>query len=117
MFNAHAKTSSAFLHLETATIPISFIIASRRLNFLHNILKRNKEEVLQRVFYAQKANPLSGDFVKLIEDDFHLINEAYDENVIKSMSKKKFKKFVKNKIRAAAFQFLISEKAKQGQRY
>ena len=37
LFKSHSKTSSAFLHLETATIPIRFIIASRRLNFLHNI--------------------------------------------------------------------------------
>ena len=37
MFKSHPKTSTAFLHLETATLPIRFIIASRRLNYLHNI--------------------------------------------------------------------------------
>ena len=90
LFNSHAKTLSAFLHLETATLPIKFIIASRRLNYLHNILKRDKSEVLSRVYQAQKNKPLQGDFVKQVESDFLLIKEQYDENKIKSMSKNKF---------------------------
>ena len=44
-------------------------------------------------------NPIDGDFIKLIEDDFKLINEKFDVSVIKSMSKKKFKKWVKIKVK------------------
>ena len=78
LFKSHAKTSVSFLHLETATIPIKYIIASRRLNYLHNILTRNSEEALQRVYFAQKEKPLQGDFVKLVENNFKLINEPYN---------------------------------------
>ena len=81
LFNSHSKTSTVFLHLETATWPIRFVIASRRLNYLHNILKRKSNEVILRVYNAQKENPLNGDFVKLVEDGFILLNETYDENV------------------------------------
>ena len=42
LLKSHSKTSIIFLHLETATWPIRFIIASRRLNYLHNILKRKE---------------------------------------------------------------------------
>ena len=113
IFKSHSKTSTSFLHLETGTIPIRFIISSRRLNYLHNILKRNRDEVLQRVYMAQKENPLEGDFFKLVQHDFELINEKFDEKFIKSLSKNKMKKYVKSKIRKAAFNYLLSEKDKK----
>ena len=46
LFKSHPKTSTAFLHLETGTIPIKYIIASWRLNYLHNILKRKNGEFI-----------------------------------------------------------------------
>ena len=40
IFKAHRKTPLEFLYLETGTTPIRYILASRRLNYLHNILHR-----------------------------------------------------------------------------
>lgn len=110
LFKSHSKTSIEFLHLETGTLPLKFIISSRRLNYLHNILKRQENEMLLKVFKAQEENPLQGDFVTLVKDDFKLIDVPYDENRIKSMSKKQFKIFVKKKIREAAFKYLMFAK-------
>ena len=62
LFKSHSKTSTSFLHLETATLPIKFIIASRRLNYLHNILKRNK-----RVARADFGTPVN--IIGLMIDD------------------------------------------------
>ena len=63
LFMSHAKTSTAFMHLEMGTVPLKFIISSRRINYLHNILKRNEHETIPRVFNAQKDNPIDGDLV------------------------------------------------------
>ena len=49
IFNAQSKISIAFLYLELGILPIKFIIASRRLNFLHEILTRNDTELLYRL--------------------------------------------------------------------
>ena len=66
--------------------------------------------MLLNVFKAQQEKPpLKGDFVKLIEDDLNLINEVYNENKFKSMNKNMFKKYIKNKIRDAAFKYLKNE--------
>ena len=46
IFKAHSKTPLEFLHLETGTVPIKFIIASRRLNYLHNILSKPEPELI-----------------------------------------------------------------------
>ena len=110
VFNAHSKTSNAFLHLETGTMPIRFIIASRRLNYLHNIMSRKENDLVLRVFNAQSESPLDGDFIKLIQTDFDLINEPFNKTLILSMNKKQFKKWVKNKVKKAAFEYLIKQK-------
>ena len=110
LFNAHSKTSKTFLHLETGTMPIRYIIASRRLNYLHNILSRKEDDLILRMFNAQSESPLEGDFVKLIQKDFELINESYNKSLVKSMNKKHFKKWVKLKIKKAAFNALNEDK-------
>ena len=111
LFKSHSKTSTAFMHLETGTLPLKFIISSRRLNFLHNILKRNDIETIHRVFNAQRDNPIEGDFINLVKKDLEQVGIKYDEAFIKSMNKIKFKSFIKKKIATAAFNWLLNEKS------
>jgi hypothetical protein len=106
IFKAHSKTFIEFLHLETGTKPIRIIIASIRLNYLYNILTKPEHELIRRVYEIQKVETSKGDWIELIRDDFELIGETFDENIIKSMNKHKFKKFVRMKIEKAAFNYL-----------
>ena len=78
--NSHAKTPVEFLYLETGAIPLSFIISSRRLNYLQTIVTRENEELTKIVYLARKSNPSPGDFVKLIEQDFESIGEEIEDN-------------------------------------
>ena len=87
-----------------------FIISSRRINYLHNILKRNESETILRILKAQNDNPLDGDYINLVKKDLELLGLSYDDKFIKSMNKIKFKAFIKDKIAKAAFQFLLNEK-------
>ena len=98
------------MHLETGTLPLKFIISSRRINYLHNILKRNESETILRILKAQNDNPLDGDYINLVKKDLELLGLSYDDKFIKSMNKIKFKAFIKDKIAKAAFQFLLNEK-------
>ena len=65
------------------------------------------------MFNAQKDDPISGDWINLIKSDFELINEPFDENKIKMMTVKTYKKFVKQKVSEAAFLFLTKNPEKQ----
>ena len=47
ILNAHPKIPIEALYLETKSIPIRFILASRRLMFMHAILQKNKEELVR----------------------------------------------------------------------
>ena len=78
--------------------------------YLHSILQRSPNELVKKLFEAQRAEPSPGDFCKLVDEDKEQIGLAMSDTEIKCMSKANFKKIVKSKIRQAAFQHLESLK-------
>ena len=112
LLNAHSKIPIEALYLETKSNPIRYIIASRRLMYLHSILQKKEDELVRKVYEAQKADPLPGDFIELLKEDKESIGIELTENEIQMMSKMKFKKYVKEKIERAAFRYLLDRKQK-----
>ena len=92
---AHAKTPTELLYLETSSLPLEFIVSSRRMLCLHTILDRDNSELLKRVYMAQKEQPTNGDFSELVKEDFKTIGEDLNEFDILAMGKYKYKKFIK----------------------
>ena len=54
---------------------------------------------------AQKTNPSPGDFIKLVQNFFEMIEEELNEEAITEMSKEQFKIFVKRNIKNAALKY------------
>ena len=61
ILSAPSTTPKCMLYLETGCTPIRFIIRSRRLMFLHYILKQDKNSLVSKVFHAQLSNPVQND--------------------------------------------------------
>ena len=95
--NAHSKTPVEFLYLESATHPLKYILASRRIMYLHNILSKDKEELVRRVYEVQKNYPTPGDFICLVKEDLKTIGEPFDEDKIVSNNKLQIKTHIKRK--------------------
>ena len=74
--------------METAAIPIDYILASRRINYLHNILTKEDSELVKRVYIAQKNNPAKGDWCHTVKMDMELIILNMSDCEIISMPKK-----------------------------
>ena len=87
------------LFLETSQLPIKYIIASRRILYLQNILKRHEDELIKRVYYAMRYSPLKGDWSNTVFEDMQSIGLNESEEVISQMSKTAFKTIVKSKMR------------------
>ena len=69
-----AKTAPEFLYLKTGSVPIRYIIASRRFNYLHpGVSSRDKDEVTRRILQYQFEHTVSGDFSELVRKDLELI--------------------------------------------
>ena len=58
ILKAHSKTPTEFLHLETGTVPLRWVIAQKRFNYLRHILSRSHDELIKKVFLAQKEHPV-----------------------------------------------------------
>ena len=110
LVSGHSKTPVHALYLETGQIPVLYILACRRILYLQTILHCDTEQLKLKVYTAQKANPVKGDFCQLVEKDIKLLDlKLMDEN-ISIMCKYDLKTLVKNKARSEAFKHLISIK-------
>ena len=82
----HSKVPLEFLFLESGCVPVSYIHICRRLVYLQNILKKDRSELLSRVYFAQKADSLPGDFCRLVASDLDSLDISLTEENIKTMS-------------------------------
>ena len=57
---AQAKVPTEMLYLETAQIPLKYIISARRLLYLHTILKRDKDELIRKKIYCHERRTFKG---------------------------------------------------------
>ena len=55
------------------------MISVRRLAYLENILSKHDNEVVSKVYYAMKFNPLKDDLYNLDKADFNMIGMDVDE--------------------------------------
>ena len=106
ILGGHAKIATSALYLETSQIPFKHILACRRILYLHTILKRSKDELINKVYLAQKEDPSNGDFCKLVLQDFKLLEMQISEEEIESMTRCEFKKLVKAYVKKSAYKYL-----------
>ena len=112
IFNAHSKTAIELFYLETAKIPIRFILSKRRLLYLWNILKQNENELVRKTYKAQKLAHTKHDWFLMIKDERTKYDIDLTDEEISKMSKYKFKSLVNRKVNDYAFNYL-KEKAKK----
>ena len=107
-----SKGSYILMMLEGALIPIRYIIITRRLNYLHSILKSENSSMNKQVMIKQVENPSRQDWISQVYSNLNefQINLSLDE--IEKLSKYKFKKIVRNACLKTTFNYLLSEKEK-----
>ena len=103
---AHSKTAKELLYLETGSIPIRFILMSKRLTFLHYILNEEENSLIHEVFTAQCNNPVKGDWVLTVQENLNELDIKMTFLEIKTTPKDMFKNIVKEKVQTAAFDYL-----------
>ena len=102
----HSKIPIPALYMETAQLPLRFILACRRILFLQTILHRGPEELIRKVYEAQKMNPTIGDFCLLVKEDCILIKLQITEEEMTAMTRYELKVEVKKVAKEAAIDYL-----------
>ena len=96
LLNAHKGTPTEFLYLETGCVPIRWILAQRRINYLMHINSRKEEELVKKVLEAQKSNPVAGDFVKLVKEDLKNLSIKHNDLIEIETTKKELRTLVRD---------------------
>ena len=106
LISAHDKTPVEHLYLETAALPIPYILTSRRIIYLKNIQDREDEEITKKMYKCQVNNPVPGGWCELVSQDFNKIEIHISEKLIEERPLPVFKKLVKFYVRKSAFKYL-----------
>ena len=112
LFQVPNCTAIEAFYLETASIPIRFILMGRRLLYLWDILNKNKSELVQRFYKSQKAFSVRNDWVIQVQEDLNICGLNFSDEEISKLKRITFKKLVMEKIQALAAQYLIALKTK-----
>ena len=67
------STPKASLYLETGCVPIRYILKRKRIMFLHHILTRDSNALINRVFWAQVQNTGKGDWCQVVREDLDML--------------------------------------------
>ena len=113
ILDCDGNTSNALKYFELGGVPIRFEIMKRKLGFLQYLLKEDKESLIYNVLKATKENPLKNDFVKTCEKYLKILKIELSFEEIGNLSKNSFKKVIKDRVKVAAYSYLISEQEKQ----
>ena len=106
LFNAHSKTPIECLYSESGSIPIRIQISIKRLMYWWEIVSVDESELKARVYSAQKLAPISGDWVKMLENDKKQFDIELTDLEMSTMSYQKFKSYVKKKSKEVAIEYL-----------
>jgi hypothetical protein len=79
----------------------------------YNILQTDKNKTIRKIYEKQKEQTTKGDWFEHLQNDFKFIQEEMDEEKIKQMDKETYKKYIKEKVTKAAFQYFLNEKSKR----
>ena len=108
---AHSKTPQEILYLELETIPLRSIINIRRILYFQNIMTRSDRELISRVYNAQKANPVWGDWVTCLKEDLNYLGEEVIEEKAKTTSEVDYKKTITDQVGQKVFEDLKKVKS------
>ena len=92
------------LYLLMGAIPISFLLSSRRICYLHHILNQNENSLLKKFYFVQDKSKNSTDWASSVNNDLVLYN--LNAKYLTSMSKLTLKKYLKNMNHKLALQDL-----------
>ena len=106
IFNAHSMTAKETFFLEAGVLPVRFIIAKRRLLYLWQIMHRKDDDLLKRVYQAQKVSKTKNGWAELIESDKKEFGIDFTDDEVSTMSENNFKTIVNTAVTERTLKYL-----------
>ena len=92
LLEAPGSTPMESFYLELGALPIGVIIKSRRINYLHSILSRERSGMLFKFFITQWHSPSKGDWTEQVKKDLQDFKIPISFDYVQQKSKEALKK-------------------------
>ena len=92
LFEVPNCTAIEAFYLETSTIPVRFLLMKKRLQYYWNILQRDENELVKKVYNSQKSLSVKNDWFLQIKSDLDKCEIHLSESEISKMRKYPFNK-------------------------
>ena len=112
-FNSCSKVVQDAFYIKMGIIKMRHIIAQRHISFLHNILKRDTQSILRRVYELQRIKAKKFDWAQTMANDLDFYGINMTNSEISQMSKGSFSKIVKKHIFRKSFSELCQTSKSQ----
>ena len=112
-FNAHSKTVREAFFIETGKLPVRYILAKRRFMFWHHILTRTTDELIFKVYQAQKIKPTRFDWRNMILQECESFSLEITEDAVPEFSKRKFKILVEQAVNKKFLENMLASKKRK----
>ena len=109
IFKSYTTPTAAY-YLETGAIQIKHLLIGRRVMYLWTILQNSEEDLVSKVYRAQKLLPVKDDWIYTISDDLEALGIPYDEDQIRNTKQSTFKKLVNEKMKELSHGSLLQDK-------
>ena len=106
------STPHEALYLELGILPINTIIKARRLNYLHDLLKKDKKGMVYSFFITQWYKPCKGDWTEQVKKDLTDFRIPPTLEYVEGKSKYYFKNLVKQRAKQFTLEILLEKKEK-----
>ena len=106
ILNAHSKTAAESFYFEMGKYPLRFTWAKRRFMYLWEILHRDKDELIRKVYEAQKLQYCKGDCFQIVKEERMKYDISESDDDIAKTSQDKFRKIVEKKVNQFAIKYL-----------
>ena len=113
IFHAPPSTSNPITFLETGSLPIEQEINLRQLNFLHHILSLDSSDPVKRVYNEQLKLSHEKNWANELVNLRRKYNIKADDQEIPMLTKERWKRMVKMKLREYALEHLNIEMLEQ----
>ena len=94
------------MFLELAIYPLRYTLTVRRFMYLWHILSRDTNELIRKIYDAQKCNLNKGDWVQIMLDEREKYGLLESDETIAKMSQETYRNHVKKKVYSHAVEYL-----------
>ena len=99
LFSTPKSTPFEAIFLECGVMNIGMYIKCRRVIYFHNLINRPRSQIIYSFLMSQYSEPIKGDWVIQVTNDFADLNISQDFEFLQSTSSSAFKNLVKRKAR------------------